>query len=139
MKKSTKILLLLLFVIVLACSISFWASGSPAVYDYRLIHNRDRDNGNPRGNLLFAFATALMINHPEAYDMIDPSARPLLDEWMNTHQIQKCKNIPHVGLIESGTKTGRKVEISCFGYNGKIDFVVDNVVIRDMKIVRWGE
>lgn len=105
-KKSTKILLLLVCVVVLACGLSIWAEYSPTVFDYRLIHNRDMDNGDPYGNLLFAFATALRINHPAAYDMIDPSAKPHLDEWMNTHQIQKCKNIPHVTLIESGTKNG---------------------------------
>ena len=139
MKNSVKILLLLLFVVVLVCGLGIWAEYSPAVFDYRLIHNRDIDNGDPEGNLLFAFATALRINHPAAYDMIDPSAKPRLDEWMNTHQIQRCKNIPHVGLIESGTKTGRKVEISCFGYNGRIDFVVDNIVVNDGEVVRWGE
>jgi hypothetical protein len=138
MKNSVKILLLLLFVVVFACGLSIWAEYSPAVYDYRLIHNRDIHNGDPEGALLFAFATALRINHPAAYDMIDLSAKPRLDEWMNTHQIQRCKNIPHVTLIWSGTKTGSKVEIVCFGHNGRIDFVVDNIVIRDMKVIDWG-
>jgi hypothetical protein len=139
MKKSIKILLLLLFVVVFACGLTIWAEYSPAVFDYRLIHNRDIDNGNPEGNLLFAFATALRINHPAAYDMIDPSAKPHLDEWMNTNQIQRCKNIPHFTSIESGTKTGRKVEIACFGRDELIVFVVDNIVLRDMQVVRWGE
>jgi hypothetical protein len=139
MKKSIKILLLLLCVVVLAFGLRIWSAFSPDVYDYKLIHNRDIDNGDPEGNLLFAFVTALRINHPAAYDMIDPSAKPRLDEWMNTHQIQRCKNIPHVTLIQSGTKTGRKVEISCFGYDGRIDFVVDNIVVNDGEVVRWGE
>ena len=139
MKKSTKILLLLLCGVVFACGLSIWAAYSPAVFDYEVIHNRDIDNGDPEGNLLFAFATAMRINHPAAYDMIDPSAKPRLDEWMNTHQIQRCKNIPHVSLIWSGTKTGSKVEISCFGHNGRIDFVVDNVVVNDGEVVSWGE
>ena len=134
MKRSTRILLLLLFVVVIACGLSFWVGYSPAVWDFRVIHSRDTDH-----DVLFAFATALQINHPAAYDMIDPSAKPQLDEWMNTHQIQRCKNIPHFSLIESGTKTGRKVEIVCFGHDGYMDFVVDNIVIRDMKVVRWGE
>ena len=139
MKMSTRILLLLLFVVVIACGLSIWAAFSPAVDDYRTIHNRDIVNGDPEGNLLFAFATALRINHPEAYDMIDPSAKPRLDEWMNTHQIQRCKNIPHFTSIESGTKMGLKVEIACFGRDELIVFVVDNIVIRDMEVVRWGE
>ena len=139
MKKSAKILLLLLCVVVLVFGLSIWAEYSPAVFDYRVIHDRDIDNGDPEGNLLFAFATALRINHPAAYDMIDPSAKPRLDEWMNAHQIQRCENIPLVTLIESGTKTGRKVTLGCYGYDGWIDFVVDNIVLRDMQVVRWGE
>lgn len=134
MKKSIKILLLFLCVVVFACGLTIWLEYSPAVFDYRLIYYRDTEN-----DFLFAFATALRINHPAAYDMINPSLKPRLDEWMDTHQIQRCKNIPHVTLVESGTKTGRKVEISCFGYNGRIDFVVDNVVIKDLKVIDWGE
>lgn len=142
MKTSTKflwLLLLLLCVVVFAFGLSIWAAFSPAVSDYELIHNRDIDNGDPQGNLLFAFATALRINHPEAYDMIDPSAKPRLDEWMNTHEIQRCKNIPYNEEIESGTETGSKVTLSCYGYDGPMSFVVDNIVIIDMKVIDWGE
>ena len=139
MTKSTKILLLLLFGVVFACGLSIWAEYSPAVYDYRLIHNRDIDNGDPRGDLLFAFATALRINHPEAYDMIDPRAKPQLDEWMNTHEIQRCKNIPYNTEIEAGTETGSKVTLSCFGYDGRMRFVVDNIVTINGKVLVWGE
>jgi hypothetical protein len=99
--KNTKILLLF-FLVVSVLGLWIWAAFSPTVYDYRLIYNRDMDNGDPKGALLFAFATSLRINHSAAYDMIDLSAKPRLDEWMNTHQIQRCKNIPHVTLIEPG-------------------------------------
>ena len=139
MKKSIRILLLLLCVVVLTCGLSIWAAFSPAVFDYEVIHNRDIDNGDPYSNLLFAFATALRINHPEAYDMIDPSAKPLLDEWMNTHQIQRCKNIPYNTSIESGTKMGSKVIISCYGHDGPMSFVVDNIITRNRQVLDWGE
>ena len=134
MKKSIKILLLLLCVVVFAYGLSIWAEFSPAVFDYRLIHNRETED-----DLLFAFATALRINHPAAYDMIDPSLKPRLDEWMNTHQSQRCKNIPHVTLIWPATKYGKKVEIVCYGHNGRIDFVVDNIVVSGSEVVLWGE
>lgn len=134
MKKITKILLLLLCVVVFAWGLSIWAAYSPAVFDYRLIHHRDTDD-----DLLFAFATALRINHPAAYDMIDPTLKPRLDEWMNTHQSQECKHVPHVNLIWPATKLGRKVEIVCYGRNGLIDFVVDNIVVSDKEVVLWGE
>ena len=135
MKKGIRVVLLLLLVVIFVCGFNIWSQYSPVAFDYRQIYDRDTEQ-----DLAEAFATALRINHPAAYDMIDPSAKPRLDEWMNTHQIQRCKNIPHVTLIESGTKTGRKVEISCFGYSGRIDFVVDNIVLNnDGEVVRWGE
>jgi hypothetical protein len=134
MKKCTKILFLLLCVVVLACGLSVWAEYSPAVFDYRLIHNRDTDD-----DVLFAFATALRINHPAAYDMIDPRLKPRLDEWMSTHQSQRCKFVPHVTLIWPATKYGKKVEIVCYGRDEQIDFVVDNIVVSGREVVLWGE
>lgn len=138
MKRSKKLLLLLL-IVVFACGLWVWAAFSPTVYDYRLIYKYDMDNGDPKGALLFAFATALRINHPAAYDMIDPGLKPRLDEWMDTHQIQRCKSIPHVTLIWPATKYGKKVEIVCYGHDEIIDFVVDDIVIKDMKVADWGE
>jgi hypothetical protein len=104
MKKSTKILLLLLFGVVFAYGLRIWAETSPAVFDYRVIRNRET-----RDDLLAAFATALRINHPAAYDMIDPALKPRLDEWMNTHQSKKCKNIPYFFMNGTGTKQGSRV------------------------------
>jgi hypothetical protein len=134
MRKSIKILLLFLLVVLFACGLSIWAEYSPAVFDYKLIHNRDTND-----NVLFAFATALRVNHPAAYDMIDPGLKPQLDDWMDTHQTQRCKDIPYFFMSESGTKTGHKVILECFGYDGRIEFVVDNIIIKDMKVIRWGE
>ena len=138
MKRSKKLLLLLLFV-VFACGLSVWASFSPTVYDYRLIYKHYMDNGDPKDALLFAFTTALRINHPAAYGMIDPRLKPRLDEWMDTHQIQRCKSIPYVTLIWPGTKYGKKVQIACYGRDETIDFVVDDILIMDMKVTDWGE
>ena len=135
MKKSTKILLLLLFVVVFACGLSIWAEYSPAVFDYRNIYGR-RDT---EYDLLFAFATALRINHPAAYDMIDPALKPRLDEWMNTHQSKKCKHIPYFFMSGTGTRQGSSIGLSCFGYYGRIHFEVDDIVIKDMKVIDWGE
>jgi hypothetical protein len=139
MKKTHKVLLLLLIGVLLTCILTIWVGYSPVVDDYRKIYGRENDKEDLEGRLLFAFATALRINHPAAYDMIDPRAKPKLDEWMNTHQAQRCKSIPYVTLIQSGTTTGSKVTLVCSGYNGEIEFIVDNIVIRDMEVVRWGE
>lgn len=139
MKKSTKFLLLLLCIVVSVCGLSIWAAFSPTVYDYRLIYNRDMDNGDSEGVLLFAFATALRINHPAAYDMIDPGLKHQLDEWIDMHQVERCKSVPHVTLIWPGTKYGKKVEIVCYGHDGIIDFVVDNIVVIGGEIILWGE
>ncbi len=43
MKKSIKILLLLLCVVVFTYSLSIWAEFSPAVFDYRQIYDRDTE------------------------------------------------------------------------------------------------
>ena len=82
MKKNTKFILLFLFVVVFACGLSIWAEYSPAVFDYRLIYNRDTNR-----NVLFAFATALRINHAAAYDMIDLSLKPQLDEMLDRERM----------------------------------------------------
>ncbi|MBV6450049.1 MAG: hypothetical protein MHPDNHAH_00769 [Anaerolineales bacterium] len=134
MKKSAKILLLLLFVVVFACGLSIWAEYSPVVDDYRWIYNRETED-----DLVSAFATALRINHPAAYDMIDPALKPRLDDWMNTHQSLKCKNIPYFFMNGFGTSQGSKSMLSCFGYDGRTRFEVDDIVIRDMKVIDWGE
>jgi hypothetical protein len=134
MKNSIKILLLLLLVVVFACGLGFWAENSPVAYDYRTMHNPVSE-----ADLLFAFSTALRINHPAAYDMIDPSLKPRLDEWMNTHQSERCESIPDYFNIESATKQGSKVVCNCSGNNGRIEFSVDKIVINnDMKVIDWG-
>ena len=134
MKKSTKIVLLLLLVIVFACGLKFWADNSPLVDDYEWIHDRDREL-----DLVRAFATALRINHPAAYEMIYPRLKPRLDEWMNVHQIGKCAYQADVFFIGSGTKEGHRVDFGCYGENKWLSFEVDNVVIKDMKVIDWGE
>jgi hypothetical protein len=134
MKKSTKILLLLICAVVFACGLRIWAETSPIVDDYRYIYDRDAED-----DMVYAFVTALRINHPAAYDMIDPSLKPRLDEWMNSHQSKECEHIPEVFLVGIGTKQGSKSVLSCFGPNGWILFNVDNIVIKDMKVIDWGE
>ncbi len=134
MKRSIKIVSLLLLVVVFACGLGIWAETSPVAYDYRTMHNPVTED-----DLVFAFATALRINHPAAYDMIDPSLKPRLDEWMNSHQSKKCEDTPDYFNIEPGTKQGSKSVLNCFGYNGWINFEVDNIIIKDMQVIDWGE
>ena len=134
MKNSVKILSLLLLVGVFACVVGIWAAYSPVAYDYRTMYNPVDEY-----QLVFAFATALRINHSAAYDMIDPGLKPRLDEWMNTHQSKKCASEPYYFNIEPGTKQGSKSVLDCAGYDGGIRFEVDNIVIRDMRVIDWGE
>jgi hypothetical protein len=135
MKNSVKILVLFLLVVVFACGINTWIEYSPVVHDYRYIHNRDTED-----ELVLAFATALRINHPAAYDMIDPSLKPRLDAWMNTHQSKKCAHIPEVFTAAIATKQGTRTVLLCLGPNNEwIDFDVDNIVIKDMKVIDWGK
>jgi|SRR6266511_3345129 len=134
MKHRVKLLLLLLCVVVFACGLGIWVEYSPVVDDYRWIYDRDTED-----DLVSAFATSLRINHPAAYDMIDPTLNPRLDEWMNTHQSLKCKNIPYFFMNGFGTNQGSKSILSCFGYNKRIHFEVDDIVIKDTKVIDWGE
>lgn len=134
MKNRIKIILLLLLVAVLACGFAIWAANSPVVYDYEYIYDRDTED-----DLVFAFATALRINHPAAYEMIDATLKPRLDEWINTHQSMKCEYKPYFFMSGTGTKQGSRTSFSCSGYDERIHFEVDNIVIEDMKVVDWGE
>jgi hypothetical protein len=134
MKKNTKIVLLLFIIVMFTCGLGIWVEYSPVVDNYRYIYDRDTEY-----DLVFAFATALRINHPAAYDMIDPSLKPRLDEWISSHQSKKCKDIPYFFMSGIGTKQGSWIGLSCFGYNGRIHFEVDDIVINDMKVIDWGE
>jgi hypothetical protein len=132
MKNRGKLLLLVLCVVVFACGLSIWAEYSPVVSDYRQIYDRDTEQ-----DLAGAFATALRINHPAAYDMIDPALKPRLDEWMDTHQSMRCKDIPEV--FQVGVGQGSITVLSCLGYTGPRRFEVDSIIIKDMRVVNWGE
>jgi len=134
MKKVITVVLLLLLVVIFVCGFSIWSQSSPVTLDNQYIYDRDTEQ-----DLAAAFATALRINHPEAYDMIDPSLKPRLDEWMNTHQSTRCKRRPDAFVIGIGTKQGSRPVLSCLGYNRSIYFEVDNIVIKDMRVIDWGE
>ena len=134
MMKKKSLLLIILGAFVFACGLLIWALNSPRVDDYRWIHRRDTET-----DLVFAFSTALRINHPAAYDMIDPSLKPRLDEWMNVHQSQRCTRQAYIFGYVPGTKEGRKTDLGCFGQNNGLSFEVDNIVIEDMKVIDWGE
>jgi len=134
MKKGIKVVLLLLLVVIFVCGFSIWSQYSPVALDNQYIYDRDTEY-----DLAAAFATALRINHPAAYDMIDPTLKPRLDEWMNTHQSMRCKRKPNFFMVGIGTEQGSEAVLTCLGYNGRIYFEVDNIVIQDMRVVDWGE
>lgn len=134
MKKGIKVVLWLLLVVIFFCGFSIWAEFSPVAFDYQYIYDRDTEQ-----ELAEAFATALRINHPAAYDMIDPALKPRLDEWMNTHQSMRCKDRPEAFMVGVGTNQGREAGLVCLGYTGPRHFKVDDIVIKDMRVVDWGE
>lgn len=134
MKKRNSIILLLA-VFTFACGLIVWAINSPIVDDYFWIYSRDTEY-----DLALAFTIALRTNHPAAYDMVDPSLKPRLDEWMNVHQSKKCIRKASTVLGGSGTKEGYMVIFDCYGENNKwVSISVDNIVIKDMKVIDWGE
>jgi len=134
MKNSTRIFLILFTVLLFAYGLNLWIQTSPWVYDYKLIQNRDTEL-----ELVMAFATALRINHPAAYDMIDPNLKPRLDEWMNSHQRKKCVQEAVYFFVSDGSKEGKKIEFGCTTEISGLSYEIDNIVIKDMKVIDWGE
>ncbi len=134
MKKLITILFLLFLVVALACGLHLWIQTSPWVDDYQTLNSRDT-----AVSLVMAFATALRINDPAAYDMIDPSLKPRLDIWMNTHQSQKCLSEADWFLVSDGTQLGKKISFGCYIKDNHLTYEVDNIVVKDMKVIDWGE
>lgn len=140
MKNSVQITITAFLVVLFTCALMIWADTSQAVADYKWIHSRDTE-----GELVAAFVTALRINHPAAYEMIDPSLKPRWDEWMNTHPARKCASEPYIFLSgkitrANGEDLGWEVVFGCAGERyGDVSFKVDRIFIKDMKIIDWGE
>ena len=134
MKKNTKILLLVFFVIVLAYGLIFWADNSPIGGD-----GQSSLPSDPEIGLAFDFAFALQMNDPDAYDMIDPNLKLRLDEWMNSHKSQECIGEDTYSVISAGTNLGKKIKFGCFTKTSRLSFEVDDIVIKDLKVIDWGE
>ena len=134
MKKNTKTLLLVLFVIVFAIGLRIWADNSPIGGD-----GQSSSPPDPKIQLAFSFAFALYKNDLDAYEMIDPNLKPRLDEWMNSHKSQKCICEITYSWIRAGTNLGDKITFGCFNGTSHLDFEVDDIVIKDLKVIDWGE
>jgi hypothetical protein len=134
MKKRITILLILFLVVVLACGLHLWIQTSPWLDDQQMLNRRDTEF-----DLVRAFATALRINDPAAYDMIDPSLKPRLDAWMNTHQSPKCISQADWFFVSAGTQQGNKITFGCYIKDSRLRYEIDNIVVKDMKVIDWGE
>lgn len=127
-------LAIILGVLVFIMSVFVWAQNSPAVQDYYLIHNRDTEF-----DVAYAFTVALRNNDAAAYEIIDPKLTPRLDDWMDTHRGKKCTQRADTVFLGKGTEQGYKVIIDCFGERRWLTIRVDNIAIKDMRIVDWGK
>lgn len=133
MKKNMRILLSLLIVVILALGLKFWINSLQVV-------SGDSSSGlDPEIELAFDFSIALQYNDPEVYNLIDPSLKPRLDKWMSTHSSNECIHPYDVFLIGTGTNQGRKTIFGCAGSSTWISFEVDDIVIKDLKVIDWGE
>jgi hypothetical protein len=70
--------------------------------------------------------------------MIDPNLKPRLDEWMNSHKSQECIGEITSSFIRAGTNLGKKITFSCFNGTSYLSFEVDDIVIKDLKVIDWG-
>ena len=135
MNRSIKILVLFASIIVLAVSLKFWADKSSITGD-----NVSSSILAPEIDLAFDFAFALQMNNPRAYDMIDPNLKPRLDAWMTSHKNHDCVDGELISsFIWDGTNLGKKITFSCFTETSTLDFAVDDIVIKDLKVIDWGE
>jgi len=134
MKKNAKIVMLVFFVIVFAYGLIFWEDNSPSGGD-----GYSSPPPDPKIELAFSFAFALYMNDPDAYDMIDPNLKSRLDEWMNSHKNQTCIGEVTYSWIRAGTNLGDKITFGCSTGTSHLSFEVDDIVIKDLKVIDWGE
>ena len=139
MRNSVKTLLVIFVSVIFVCSFTLWANNSPSVADYKWIRNRDTES-----DVVDAFVTALRINHPAAYQMTDPSLKPRLDDWMNTHRPKKCVDEPWIflkGYIipANGVKQGWKVVFGCRIRGADFTLKINGIVIENLQVVDWKE
>ncbi len=134
MKKNTRILLLVILAVVFALGAKLWADKSTIGGDEYSSPPID-----PAIELAFDFAHALQRNDLRAYDMIDPNLKPRLDEWMNSHKSRECVRDVDYSLISAGTNSGKMIIFGCFTETFYLDFEVDDIVIKDLKVIDWGE
>jgi len=133
MKNNLKSILIILLVFVFVYILLVWARPAVAEYRWRLhAHDTELD-------LATAFATALITNHPAAYDWIDPSLKPRLDEWMNTHQGKNCTYDPDWFFVGPDINGEYDVSFGCYGTDEWIELKIENIVIKEMIVIDWGE
>ena len=71
--------------------------------------------------------------------MIDPTMKTRLDDWMKTHRGKVCTNRADTVLLGRGTNLGYRVIVDCFSENRWLSFKIDDIVIKDMKVIGWGD
>lgn len=133
--KIGKKFLLLLLLSVAACILYIWASYSPKTEMFRwqgYVPETESD-------LASAFAYALSINQPVTYNWIDPNLKPRLDEWMNTHQNRKCADEYDWFFDRLDENGNYDISFGCYGEHEHISMDIDDIVIKDMKVIDWGE
>ena len=133
MKNITRRFVIVLLAFIFICGFKTWIDTSPRANDYMWIHKRDTES-----DLARAFVTALRINHPAAYEMIDSNLKPRLDKWMSAHLGQNCIREADVFLSGLGND-GYSAIFGCRVKDRSLTFQVESIVINQMKVVDWGE
>jgi hypothetical protein len=58
---------------------------------------------------------------------------------MNSHKSQECIGDDIYSFIRDGTNLGKKITFGCSTETSHLDFEVDDIVIKDLKVIDWGE
>ena len=120
---------------ILICLLLAVIATSQQFDDYFFLKRRE----TPR-RVAVAFATALRLNHQDAYELTDPDLWPRLDEWMSMHEVQTCEE--RVGdVLGGGIEVRFEVDFSCYLEGGGIYSIrVKDIILENGDtVVDWGE
>lgn len=112
---------------------------------YPEIPTVDMEEIRIKNSIAVNFATSLMQNRADVYDITHPELWPRLDEWMSKHEPRFCKTLINSPLIGGGVN-GWNISMSCIltedsrkGWHSSGVYLlrITNIVIVDEVIINY--
>ncbi len=103
-----------------------------------------RNPHQPAFDFVYDFAMALRLNNEKAYEMVEPTLHPRIDEWLITHEVSICIRENSEPFTGGGRmEDGFDVSFSCFTKDGGYFFRIHDVFVKELGesfiITDWGE